>query len=364
MVFELDDLFQNNIALLDNVTKQSGNLRTDLRKDIKTAIRGLTEVFQSLKLQISDLQKDVNTEQATDRESENYGGGALNQYRYQSYFQPNILRSYSEVLKPQVANVSQPVDPVYRVIIRPVQGKSMTSEDTRKMIKDKLNPAKMKVGVNRMIAISGGGVLVQSVNRHDCEKITSEINLQCRDNIKAEVGVKRRPRLIIYDIPDDINETNISEIVKEQNSDMFSEDSYFEPKYIISNRLNKSRRNIVVEVDGALRKKFLFHKIKIQWTVCRVADYLYLRRCFNCSRFHGGSTECRGELTCPLCSESHDIRCCTKTRDQYKCINCIKHNERANNKNKVNTGHSAADRDCPTYQIRLASFKQTIDYGQ
>jgi len=74
--------------------------------------------------------------------------------------------------------------------------------------------------------------------------------------------------------------------------------------------VTKMNRNLVVEVGADTRKILLQRKIKIGWQICRIDEYLVANRCFKCSRFNHRHRDCRGEVTCSLCTGPHTLKEC------------------------------------------------------
>lgn len=207
--------------------------------------------------------------------------------------------------------------------------------------------------------------MIQTIDKADSEKVISEVNKRCHNTLIAEKGKKYRPRMIMYDIPDDITKENIIQVIKDQNSEIIEDNNYLEVKTILKQKSFTGKqeiKNAIIEVDPGLRKKMLeVGKLKCRWVRCKVNDNIYIRRCFTCSRFHGGD-KCQNKLSCPRCCGEHDLKSCTVERHHFKCINCVKYNERTKSSNHVNTGHAATDKQCPSYLAVRNRIIQTIDY--
>jgi len=117
-----------------------------------------------------------------------------------------------------------------------------------------------------------------------------------------------------------------------------------------------------MEVGAQTRKQLLQKKIKLGWLICKIDDYVVANRCFKCSRFNHKFRDCRGEETCPLCARSHNLKECTATPMEYKCLNCLTYNKHNQNKKKVCDNHSSLDRNCPSLQAVLEKYRQNMDY--
>jgi hypothetical protein len=63
-----------------------------------------------------------------------------------------------------------------------------------------------------------------------------------------------KPRLIIYNVPNEITTENVVAIIRTQNTELLTNGKDTEAKYMFKNR--KRRHNIVVEISSLIRKKF------------------------------------------------------------------------------------------------------------
>ncbi|KAF6207460.1 hypothetical protein GE061_015906 [Apolygus lucorum] len=250
----------------------------------------------------------------------------------------NVSRAYSSVVKNTEYHAKREIPPSFRVVIKPKE--RITADETRKFIKENINPVKLGVGITRMTSSSDGTIIMQSTTKIDSEKIAKEINEKFHNSLSAEIGSKFRPRLIIYDIPQEVTKENVVEIIKEQNKEIIAENSYLQVRAVITNRVNKNRRNLIIEVDSGLRRSIVTNGLKIMFTVCRADDNYYVRRCYKCNRFHPGKqSECSNAVTCPQCMGSHDLKTCTANREVFKCINCFTFNERTRLNKKLDHNH-------------------------
>jgi hypothetical protein len=110
----------------------------------------------------------------------------------------------------------------------------------------------------------------------------------------------RKPRLIIYNVSDEITTKNVVTIIKAQNPKFLTNGEDIEAKYRFKNK--KGRNNIVMEVSPHIRKQILHTRLKIGWEICNVADYLIPTRCFKCSKYNHKHFVCKVEETCPHCA--------------------------------------------------------------
>jgi len=174
--------------------------------------------------------------------------------------------------------------------------------------------------------------------------LSSEIDTKLGERLKITKHKLRKPRLIIYNVPEEITTQNVATIIKAQNPEIQSNGEDIEAKYKFKD--TKGRHNIVMEVGPQIRLQILQIKLKIGWEICNVADYLAPTRCYKCSRYNYKHYECKGEETCPHCTVKHKMKECTAVASEQKCINCITYN-RYNKKERINENHSALSKKLP-----------------
>lgn len=351
-----DDAFHKNLKLLDRVIKTSHNLRSDLKDDMKMAILGLLEVFNDMKsavLEGSIEQKAPCCERAVQT--------SLHQPPAESRSYP----SYSEVLRKNQPDRSINI---VSVLIKP-SAEGVSAEEIKSEIKAKVNPVELNVGVVKMFSTARGGVIVQTKTKLESEKLCSAINTACSSSASAVVANKRLPRVIIYNVPAELTTSNAVEIIVKQNPEIFPQGVQFSPKLILSPKniqrggtSQKEYRHLVVECMPSIRKRLISSQIKIMWSICHAKDYIFVRRCFNCSLFHNG--ECKGQRACPICAKDHDFRACHKSQAFRQCNSCLKHNEQSrSSSDRFDANHTAFDNHCPIYLRTVERIRRTINYN-
>lgn len=352
MASAYDTPFQENIDLLEKVVKTSHNLRSDLKNNIKSAILGLTEIFNEMKTKIIENRIEQKAP-CCERGTQTFSG-----------HQPQENRpypSYSEALKRQTPSTVS-------IYIKPTIN-GVSSSDLKKEIKSKIDPVELNVGVVKMLSVANGGLIVHTKTKQESEKLCTAINTVCSSSASAAVAKKRQPRVIIYNVPEELTMANANEVLTKQNPEVFSKGVQFSPKLILSPKhpqqetgRKKGYKHLVIECAPSIRKKLLSSPIKIIWSMCYAKDYLFVRRCYNCSLYHNG--ECSNPRSCPVCAKDHELRACNRSQAVRQCNGCLKHNEQSTSTDKVDTNHSAFDNHCPTYLRTVERVKRTINYNE
>jgi hypothetical protein len=160
------------------------------------------------------------------------------------------------------------------------------------------------VGVNILKSLNGG-VVIETNSIEEIEVLGKEIQTKCGEELEAHIHRLRKPRIIILNVPEDMNTTNIEDTIIRQNPNFNLTKGSMTANFTYVTK--RKHRNAVVKVGADTRKTLLRSKIKLGWQVCRT-DYVAVTRCFKCSKFNHRTTECRGDVTCPLCASPHNIR--------------------------------------------------------
>jgi hypothetical protein len=187
--------------------------------------------------------------------------------------------------------------------------------------------------------------------------LSTNIRDKCGEEL--EVSKLRKPRLIIRNIPQDITVENLEETILAPNPELSMKPGEFAAR--LKFRTKRGEINMVIEVGPATRKKLLQTKLKIEWLICSVGDYLMAKRCFKCSRCNHRHQDSRGDLTCPLCAGGHSLKDCKAPTNQYKCINCMTYN-RYSKKDKICENQSSLSKNCPSLHAVLTKYRLNTDY--
>jgi hypothetical protein len=129
-----------------------------------------------------------------------------------------------------------------------------------------------------------------------------------------------------------------------QNPELNLEDAILDRKYSYTTK--SCNRNMVIEVDSRTRIKLLQTRVKMEWMVCKLNDYIVAKRCLRCSRYNHSHKECKGEETCPLCAGNHKLKECTNPISEHKCINSMAYNKH-HPRNLMDTALSSPEKKCP-----------------
>ena len=93
---------------------------------------------------------------------------------------------------------------------------NLSAEAIKEILKTKINPTDIKVGINSLKTLTDGRVLITTSRKDEAEALDMDIKEKCRDELEPVLHRWRNPRLIIRNTPQDITTKNI-----EQNPDLY-----------------------------------------------------------------------------------------------------------------------------------------------
>ena len=263
------------------------------------------------------------------------------------------VKLYSEVLR------GNTIQKTYKLTV--TSRDNQTADTTKEILKSKINPTEIKVGIRSIKTLRDGRVQIETGSIQEAETLTKSIRDKLGDKMETNIQRPRKPRMKIHNIPEEITTDNIEDTLIAQNPDTGIEKGEITPKFIYETK--RHVRNIIIEVSSQTRKKLMHNKVKLGWINCNIEDYLVATRCFRCSRFNHRMRECRGIETCPLCAGNHNLKDCNAQPTEFKCINCQTYNFHHKN-TKIDENHSSLDRKCPSMIAIIEKYKRNTDYGE
>jgi hypothetical protein len=207
--------------------------------------------------------------------------------------------------------------------------------EATELLKAKINPTEIKVGINKFRVLINGKIIIGTNTKQEIETLEKEIATKCVGELEANVHKLRKPRLIVYNIPEVISLRNIEDTLLNQIPDLGLMKGDIDAKFDFTTK-NKNR-NLVIEVDAKVRKILLLTKIKLGWHICKADDYVEPIKCFRCSRYNYRHKECKGNKTCSICAGAHRLTDCVAEPKSFKCVNCTIYNKYNPHKTYVRT---------------------------
>lgn len=138
--------------------------------------------------------------------------------------------------------------------------------------------------------------------------------------------VKKKPLLIVHDVPSNANGKGFLSGLRQQNLDSTQNSKFQEEvRKLHRNGNRNSEINLVIEVSPSIRETLLKQdRIYNSWHAQRIRDYLTECRCYKCQSFGHVSKYCKAEngIYGHCSSEGHAFKNCLKKNSNPTCINC------------------------------------------
>jgi len=187
-----------------------------------------------------------------------------------------------------------------------VKGKDnrQSTEQIKSQLKKDIIPTVTKVGIKALKTLRDGRILIETCSEEEVKSLRRTINIKYGEELENLKHNLRKPRLIIYNVPEEITIAKVTNVIKARNPEIAMNGKEVIAKFRYKSM--KGNYNIVIEVGPQTQKQILHTKPKIGWEICKVEDYLVPTRCFRCSRFNDSLSDWKGEEICPHCARKHN----------------------------------------------------------
>lgn len=201
-----------------------------------------------------------------------------------------------------------------------------------------------------MVAVSKAEDLTKL--RAETEKVQA-----LKEALVSRLPQKRRPRLILFDVSNDIKKDALIPTLKEQNS-LSLEPGQLSVKFPMKGKGGLT--NLVLEAEPGLHKKLTGSgKLNVGWARCRVRDYVAVTRCYKCYAFGHIAKNCTSAVqVCSRCGQEHSHKECKA--EATRCVNCARANKRF--RLRLEEGHSCMSANCPSYKRELEIVRARTAY--
>jgi hypothetical protein len=177
-----------------------------------------------------------------------------------------------------------------------------SSHETKRIIKETVDPKALQLGVCKIRNLTNEAVFVEC--RTETDRDTLEKELTKLSTITVGRPKKKLPTLLIKYVPKGVEDADIKNTILQQNHLTHLEDGILQKKF--TKRTFEDSRHVVIEVSPNLRREILgLHKIKLQWSMCKVEDFISITRCLKCLGFGHTARLCQNQPKCSHCAEDH-----------------------------------------------------------
>lgn len=274
-----------------------------------------------------------------------------------------LLRSSRGVVVPDGASQTPTFASVAKntsvVLIKPKAGGQKNSQTKSDLLKH-ANPASENLCLSRVDRVRDGGILVGCNSDSETSRLKTLVTSKLANGYSIKELSTPKPRIRIAGMSEDFEHEILSNYLRRQNPDIFSDDSICDILKVFRIKSNAGVFQAVVQVDCSTFDKVIrAGRLFVGYDRCSAYEANDIRRCFRCSGFGHSSKSCKAKTACPRCSLEHDVKNCPADSD-LKCINCLGLRGR---RTDINVNHAAWSRDCPFYKHKLALHKSVV-FGQ
>lgn len=335
------------------------------RSQIGSSIRSCKEAFFELSAVYLCLLEEKRSDRLSSESIKNIITQTISQFGVETCREESpSTRSYAAVAGSSIPSVtiargqSIPVKKSTNFVVMPkknIQDKFASSKVTKETFQKIIKPGDFNLKVNRIRSTRNNGVRFEALSG-DIDKIKKLKELESA-GLEIEQVTKLKPRLIVHDVDAGMSKDDIRDELIALNLDK-QVDTDVKVIYIFPPKKNRSFVSCVVEVSPTIRAKLLRDShIHINYSACRLEDYVRVLQCFRCLAFGHLSRDCSAASLCGHCAEGHEMKNCPKKNELAICGNCKRwsHEEQS---------HSALDgRKCPILKKRIQDKISTINYG-
>jgi len=118
-------------------------------------------------------------------------------------------RLYSEALSGNQPKRSE--QKTFKLTVMCKSGHSI--ENMKTLVKTNMNSVDMNIGITTLECRRKGRLLIETQNKMEIETLSKTINELCGEELEALTPRRRNPRLIIYNVPDELNIENTKELI-------------------------------------------------------------------------------------------------------------------------------------------------------
>ena len=195
---------EDALNVLVGATEKSCNLRNDLKKDILKAVSSLRKEFANLRNQVEDknkltvdletkaaerntihkvLQSGVGSSCSGDQEATSFGLEVNFKDSARNVAHSAGRKRYSDVLADRRQGNVPSDSKMHKLSVKSKNDQS--AEYIRILLKSKVNPTQLKVGISGLKTLKNGQLLIESVKKRELEEVCKKINEICGEELEC-----------------------------------------------------------------------------------------------------------------------------------------------------------------------------------
>lgn len=264
--------------------------------------------------------------------------------------------SFADIVRQEktVRGITPQTTQVKHTLFITAKNKNETIKEVQKNFTTNLNPVKERIRIKN-IRKTNNTLIVETETNEDLQKIKNNIKLA--KDLSMEPIKKRKPLMIMYDVPSGWEEERIKNTIYEQNLEGKISREEFENGFNIRFKTGpreKATVHQVAEVDAKIRKIMIQQeRLYMGFYAIRVKDYLVVAKCMKCQDLGHVAKHCRVvEQVCGHCGQKHKSEECKNKEKDKTCIPCQIRHKQCKEKGK----------NCQTYKTMLERLIEKTDY--
>jgi hypothetical protein len=253
-------------------------------------------------------------------------------------------------------------------IIVEAKEKTTTIDELKKLIDENLKVVENGIKLNG-IKKSKDKIII-NVNKEHHEMVRTMLIESINEKCVIRDPIIKDPQIIIKNIEKDLNKDEITNALKNQNRELFTDDSTIKLDHVFGKK-EGNVQHIIITTDKEARKKIIQKgSVYIGYISAKAETYIPIMQCSRCSRFghkyhkNNPAKQCKREWRCLFCGDNHDPDKCPmkNQKNQHQCINCSTHNKNLKrNESSYQTNHKSTDKRCQCYQQKFKQQKKAIE---
>lgn len=230
----------------------------------------------------------------------------------------------------------------------------MTDEQVKERVMRDVSKG-LNVRVKAVRKTRSGGIAIETMSESELKRIT-ECAKFAEIGLKVEMPRKIGPKLIVYDVPNELSNEDLMEEMYEKNlRGQVPEDEFRERVRIVSrnNKRDAICGNVILEVSSRVKTIVCNEgRVFVNWSAFRIREFVNVLRCHKCYALGHMMRECsEKERLCQRCGQGgHMMKECRKDR---VCRNCKMRGNKCD--------HSILSDVCPEYMRALGRERARVN---
>ena len=96
---------------------------------------------------------------------------------------------------------------------------TQSAKYTSTLLKSKVNPTQTRVRISALKTLKNSQLLIESEKKSELEEVCKKINEICGEELESYMPTLKNPRIIVFNVPEDIISENAAETIVLRNSE-------------------------------------------------------------------------------------------------------------------------------------------------